>query len=114
MAGNAKFIDMIISTLERSDGAVYRDEPIIQSASASLAALPEKYREMRRIGSSDAVLLLNESRLFYEMGKFMEDHEDSYEYKGVFMRYFPTYRQMNDRQLRGYFSWRSAVRQSAV
>ena len=114
MAGNARFIEMIISELERHDGAVFREEPIIQRASSALEALPERYREMRRIGSSDASLLLNESRLFYEMGQFMEDYEDSFEYNGVFMKYFPTYRQMNDRQLRGYFSWRTAVRRGEV
>ena len=113
MSDVIKIIETILSSI---DGAqdVYRDEPIITTASAAVETLPEKYRQMRSIGSGDATLLLNEARLFFETAKFMEDFEDDYEYHGVFMKYFPTYRQMNDRQLRGYFSWRTAVRRKEV
>ena len=34
----------------------------------------------------------------------MEDFEDDFDYRGEFVRYFPTYQAMNDAQLRGYFS----------
>lgn len=107
-----KIIETILSSVD-GGGAVYRDEPIISTA-AQTQPLPEKYREMRRLASSDPSLLLNESKLFYKMAKFMEDFEDSFEYKGTFMRYFPTYRQMNDRQIRAYFSWRTDTRRGDV
>jgi len=114
MSDTAKIIETILSSLDGGAEFVYRDEPIIATAAQRAAALPEKYREMRRIGSSDPALLINESRLFVEQAKFMEDFEDSFEYNGTFMRYFPTYRHMSDRQLRGYFSWRTEVRRGNI
>ena len=44
----------------------------------------------------------------------MENFEDSFNYQGEFMRYFPTYQAMNDAQLRGYFSWRTKVRKGVI
>ncbi|MBQ7670653.1 MAG: TerB N-terminal domain-containing protein [Clostridia bacterium] len=103
--------------IEEPDGAeekIYRDEPILTTAAKAREALPEKYREMRRIGEGDPALLVSESKRFVAQAKFMEDFEDSYEYNGEFFRYFPTYRHMSDRQLRGYFSWRTDVRRGIV
>jgi len=53
-------------------------------------------------------------KTFYDQGKFMEDFEDDYEYKGDFSKYFPTYQSMNDQQLRGYFTWRTKVRKGDI
>ena len=47
---------------------------------------------------------------FYRQGKFMEDYEDDAPWEGTFSRYFPTYHDLNIRQLRGYFTWRTQVR----
>ena len=46
---------------------------------------------------------------FYRQGKFMEDYEDdvSWDWEN---RRFLTYHDLNVRQLRGYFSWRTQVR----
>ena len=93
---------------------VYRDEPIIVRASEAEQALPEKYREMKRIAAAEFGVTLGEWSLFYRQGKFMEDYCDSYDKNVPFLRYYPTYRQMNDRQLRTYFTWRTAVRRGEV
>lgn len=114
MTDAGKMIDLIISSLSSARENVYRDEPIVTTAARAAEALPEKYREMRRIGRDDPSLLASEARLFAKQAKFMEDFEDSYDYNGVFIRYFPTYRHMSDRQLRGYFSWRTKVRRGIV
>ncbi|MDR1397609.1 MAG: TerB N-terminal domain-containing protein [Desulfarculales bacterium] len=55
-----------------------------------------------------------EAEIFYAQGKFMEDFEDDFVYRGEFSKYFSTYQSMNDAQLRGYFSWRSQVRRGLV
>ena len=47
---------------------------------------------------------------FYRQGKFMEDYEDDCPWNGDYTRYFPTYHDLNVRQLRGYFTWRAQVR----
>ena len=40
----------------------------------------------------------------------MEDYEDDAPWNGEFQHYFPTYHDLNIRQLRGYFTWRTHVR----
>ena len=47
---------------------------------------------------------------FYRQGKFMEDYEDDVRWAGAFRHYFPVYHDLNIKQLRGYFSWRTHVR----
>ena len=82
--------------------------------------LPDRYREMRAIsrwqeGASDKPgRWLTEAELFYRQGTFMADWEDDCPYNGLFKSYFPTYNAMSDRQLRGYFTWRAAVRKGDV
>ncbi|MBS1368463.1 MAG: hypothetical protein HPZ91_00780 [Lentisphaeria bacterium] len=95
------------------DGAaprVYHDEPIPPGAARTAPLPPPEYRAMRKLALYD----LPESALFYRQGKLMEEFEDEFEFHGEFMRYFPTYQAMNDRQLRGYFSWRTRVRRGDV
>ena len=88
---------------------VYRDEPILVTAAQAAAFLPPKYREMRKLASG-RFYYESDERVFYEQGMLMADFEDDFDYRGEFVRYFPTYQSMNDRQLRGYFSWRTGVR----
>lgn len=52
----------------------------------------------------------NKAKNFYRQGKFMEDYEDDMPWSGEFQRYFTTYHDLNIRQLRGYFTWRTHVR----
>ena len=89
---------------------VYQDELIIITAAQKESLTPPKYRAMRRLAVNRGVYHEYDAKLFYEQGRFMEDFEDDYDYQGKFSRYFPTYQSMNNHQLRGYFSWRTAVR----
>ena len=92
------------------------------SPAASRAAfdLPERYRQMRAISrwqegtNGHPGRWLTEAELFYRQGTFMADWEDDCPYTGLFKSYFPTYNAMSDRQLRGYFTWRAAVRRGDV
>ena len=52
----------------------------------------------------------HKARNFIRQGKFMENYEDDFRWFGDFRRYFPVYHDMNVRQLRAYFSWRTHVR----
>ena len=94
-------------------GKVYRDEPILTTAEQTEHFTPPKYREMRKMAGGGGYWE-RDAKIFYEQGKFMEDFEDDFNYQGEFARYFPTYQSMNDRQLRGYFSWRTRVRRGFV
>lgn len=89
---------------------VYNDEPILFTAPQMAAFTPPMIREMRKIamaGGSDA-------KIFHDQGKFMESFEDDFEYHGEFVQYFPTYQSMTDAQARGYFSWRTRVRNGTI
>ncbi len=87
---------------------VYRDEPIIKKASSMKSYVPEKIREMRKITASPYALR------FYKQAAFMENYEDDYVYSGFFNSYYPTYSDMNNEQLRGYFAWRTKVRKGEL
>ena len=108
-----KAIEAVMNRLAVVDGdvahKVYRDEPILVTAAQAAAFLPPQYREMRKLASG-RLYYESDERIFCEQGRLMADFEDDFDYRGEFVRYFPTYQSMNDRQLRGYFSWRTGVR----
>ncbi len=89
---------------------VYRDEPILITASQMRQFMPRKYREMRSIATSPEARYKPLSWTFAQQARFMEDFEDDYPFQEGFVQYYPTYQSMSDEQLRGYFSWRSRMR----
>lgn len=107
-------LDMLLQSpnLRRSDfvDRVFTDEPILMRGSQMASYVPPRMQEMREMALSPEGRVMIGAQLFTKQALFMEDYEDDVEYHGSFERYFPTYVDMNDRQLRGYFSWRSAIR----
>lgn len=78
---------------------------------SQVSAVPERIREMRSIAPDYTRYPYSKNLHFYRQGKWMEDYEElSYDYRGRFVRYFPTYQTMNNDQLRGYFAWRTRMR----
>lgn len=119
MADLQKLIQTILADTKfdssgNSASKVYRDEPILLTASQMERFTPSRYLAMRKMARSGGLHQALEANIFYEQGKFMEDFEDDFDYQGCFLRYFPTYQSMNDQQLRGYFSWRTKVRQGRI
>lgn len=82
--------------------------------------MPDRYREMRAISRWQAGAnggrgrWLSEDEFFYLQATLMADFEDDCPYQGTFKAYSPTYNAMSDRQLRGYFTWRTQVRAGNV
>ena len=114
-----KIIEMILSDekLKNSksfSSTVYKDEPIIKTASQMSSYVPPKISELQQSMRNNAFYAMSDRNIFYEQAKLMEDYEDDYVYNGDFNCYYPTYRSMNTNQLRGYFSWRSKVRRGDV
>ena len=99
----------------RSPSRKYSDIPIpfadsVYSPSRDpREATPERIRQMRRIMVLDRSPQGKAER-FYRQAVFMKDYEDDCPWEGDFNSYYPTYNDMTDRQLRGYFTWRAAVR----
>ena len=98
----------------RQPAHVYSDEPILFTANRMKNYLPEKCREMRSLAFQGGRRSLTSAEIFLKQGKFMEDFEDDCPYDGEFVRYFPTYESMSDRQLRGYFTWRTRLRHGTL
>ena len=91
-------------------GLFYQDEPIPKAPERTASHLPDRCREMRRMARCCSFSTASEAELFLRQGRFMEEFEDDCPYDGEFHRYFPSYQAMNDRQLRGYFTWRTRIR----
>lgn len=104
----------------RFSNEVYADEPILKTGRQMQNFLPDQYRKMREISrwqedpKGGAGRWLSEAELFYRQSLLMADFEDDCPYNGTFKSYFPTYNAMSDRQLRGYFTWRTQVRRGTV
>ncbi len=100
----------------------YEDEPIVKRASDLFETpetkpereVPEKIRELRRIETAFENRLLTDTALFCKEARFMADYEDAFSFDGTFFCYYPTYRQMSDDELRGYFSMRSKIRRGIL
>lgn len=117
MSDPQKLIEIILSDEKLKSGksfrtGIYRDEPIITTASHMNSYVPPKITELQNEMRTAA--LRSSERGFYEQALLMQDYEDDFQYSGDFISYFPTYRSMNTRQLRGYFSWRTKVRKGDI
>lgn len=95
-------------------GRTFADEPIIRRGSQMAGYLPKRCQEMRALASSPELRNTSRECIFYHQARLMEDYTDDVPYRGHFEEYFPTYQAMSDRQLRGYFTWRTAVRAGMV
>lgn len=113
MATREEWMAEIAQKIRRSS-TVYSDEPILFTADRMKNYMPGMCREMRRLAFQGGKHDMTSAEIFYKQGKFMEDFEDDCPYDGEFVRYFPTYESMSDRQLRGYFTWRTHVRRGDV
>lgn len=72
--------------------------------------VPERLRQLRRMFAFGGQSTYDRAKQFYRQAVFMADYEDDARWHGDFIRYFPSYQDMNLQQLRGYFGWRSRVR----
>lgn len=95
--------------------AVYQDTPL---PNAPQSASPQKPREslppqlcaFQKLQRERWLYSRNEKKNFYQQALFMQDYEDILPWEGEFEHYFPIYIDLNTRQLRGYFGWRTKVR----
>ena len=87
----------------------YQDTPLTGERRET-AGIPEKLREMRRLYEYGAHTFGQTCKNFYVQGKFMEDYEDDAPWNGEIRLYYPSYHDLRLEQLRGYFTWRTALR----
>ncbi len=84
------------------------DDPTVIS-SGSLQ-IPVEIMKMRQLYQYGNYSFEEKCRNFLRQGKFMENYEDNAPWNGYFIRFFPTYHDLNLPQLRGYFTWRAEIR----
>ncbi|MCR4646062.1 MAG: TerB N-terminal domain-containing protein [Oscillospiraceae bacterium] len=108
---------------------IYQDEPIIYRPGrfvqkdrrpAGAAApcgqpentlqTPEKIIEMRRLAYTSEAIGKSREWLFLQQARFMAEYEDDDAQPVHFDRYYPTYADMTNAELRAYFTWRTSVR----
>ena len=113
-----KLIELILNDPKlkksRENSPVYRDEPILKTAAQIKRSSPAEIAAMRRLAATREAAFRPSEWLFYEQGIKMADYEDSYDFTGDVVRYYPTYQSLTDSQLRGYFSWRTKVRKGTM
>ena len=97
----------------RENETVYRDvalPPMGRKPGRTGPLVPDRIRRMMKLYRRGDGSFQEKCRNFYRQGKFMEDYEDDVPWNEEYRHYFPTYHDLNIRQLRGYFTWRSGVR----
>ena len=103
------------SVLERLAAYIYRDEAIPNApAPTPKPPTPKLLRAMRSLVTTTRDAWQSRAELFVKQARLMAAYEDNYVYNGTVNQYFPTYDSLSDAQLRGYFTWRTAVRQGRV
>ena len=107
-----------ISARLRSNAAfsqtVYQEQPIIMTGSQLKSFVPDTIREARQIARSGYAQNLSVAEVFHEQARLLAGYEDDFEFSGNFSHYYPTYEDMSNEQLRGYFAWRTKVRQGTI
>lgn len=93
---------------------VFREEAIIPRRETAEPALPSQLAAARSLESGLSPAWQSREALFIKQGKLLADFEDNCPYEREVVRYFPTYQSLTDRELRGYFTWRGAVRRGDV
>ena len=85
---------------------------LAELVSEATTPTPHAISTMRALARnrSGRVSAYADPQLFYEQARLMEGYEDDCPYAGTFQRYYPTYEDMTDAQLRGYFTWRTRYR----
>ena len=112
-SGEQRGFTMVLDSLASLAQTVYQETAIpITAASGRLPKdpLPQRIRQMKRLYMGGREEFTEKAKNFYVQAKYMEDYEDDFPWKGGFVCYYPTYRDLTTDQLRGYFSWRTGVR----
>ena len=100
---------------QRLASHIYRDEAIPDaSVPTPKPPTPKLLRAMRSLVTTTRDAWQSRAELFLKQARLMAAYEDNYVYNGTVNQYFPTYDSLSDAQLRGYFTWRTAVRQGRV
>ena len=103
-----------LGAVQRALRMIYRDEAIPTPVPAPKPPMPKLLCAMRSLVTTTRDYWQSRAELFLKQARLMVNYEDDYAYNGTVNQYFPTYDSLSDAQLRGYFTWRTAVRKGRV
>ena len=112
-AGEQQGYTIVLSSIPVNHADVYHDRELPAAEmqpTDRVGIIPEPIRHMLRIYEYRDGSFAEKCRNFYRQGKWMEKYEDDAPWQGEYRHYFPTYHDLNIRQLRGYFTWRTHIR----
>lgn len=89
---------------------VFSEEIIRPRKEVPKERLPSLLRTARSLEGS----WQNRNMIFLKQARLLADYTDDYPFEGSLTRYYPTYQSFTDQELRGYFSWRTKLRQGDV
>lgn len=93
---------------------VFQDEPIRRKPVQKPERLPSLLRAARSLESRSAQYWQSRSAVFLQQAKLLANYEDDYDFSGQVQYYYPTYQSLSDRELRGYFAWRTRLRRGEI
>ena len=93
---------------------VFQDEAIRPRPREPEEKLPSLLRAARSLESDRSGFWQSRESIFYKQAKLLAHYEDEYAFSDQVVRYFPTYQSLSDRELRGYFSWRTGLRRGQL
>ena len=89
---------------------VFQDEPIQPRTAPKAERVPSLIRTARSLENNLCNNWQSRESIFLKQAKLLANYEDDYVSHDNIVRYFSTYQSLTDRELRGYFSWRTKLR----
>lgn len=93
---------------------VFKEEPIPPRAAPRRERLPSILQTARSLENGRYQNWQSREVIFLKQGKLLAGYEDEYDFRDTVQRYYPTYETLSDRELRGYFSWRTQLRRGNI
>ncbi len=95
---------------------VFREEAVLRTPTACVSKeVPSKLREARSLQNEAYQNFQSRDSLFMKQGKLLANYEDDFEYNcSNIHRYYPTYQDFSNQELRAYFSWRTKLRRGNI
>ena len=93
---------------------VFQDEPIQPRKAPKAERVPSLIRTARSLENNICNGWQSRESIFLKQAKLLANYEDDFEFHDNVVRYFPTYQSLTDRELRGYFSWRTKLRKGDI
>lgn len=98
------------NTAEWFYNTIFRDESIRPRHDIPKHKLPSLLRAARSLEDRPRSSWQSKTSLFLKQAKLLANYEDDFEFNEQIRLYFPTYHDLSNKELRGYFSWRTKLR----